>query len=39
LADGFETLDAIAEGACTPGGEGSSPIEPVQIKTMTVLEA
>ena len=32
-------LDAIAEGACIPGGEGSSPIEPVQVQSMKVLEA
>ncbi|MFT4648162.1 MAG: peptidyl-prolyl cis-trans isomerase B (cyclophilin B) [Planctomycetota bacterium] len=39
LVDGLETLDAIAGGACEPGGEGSSPTEPVQIQTMTVVEA
>ncbi|MCA9001168.1 MAG: peptidylprolyl isomerase [Planctomycetes bacterium] len=39
LVEGFEALDAIAEGACIPGGEGSSPIEPVQVQSMKVLEA
>lgn len=39
LVDGFEALDAIAGGECEKGGEGSSPIEPVQVQTMTVIEA
>jgi peptidyl-prolyl cis-trans isomerase B (cyclophilin B) len=38
LTEGFEALDAIAGGACTPGGEGSSPVEPVQVVRMTVVE-
>jgi peptidyl-prolyl cis-trans isomerase B (cyclophilin B) len=38
LTGGFEALDAIASGACTPGGEGSSPVEPVQVVRMTVVE-
>ena len=39
LADGFEALDAIAGGACKPGGEGSSPLEAVTIVSAKVVEA
>ena len=38
LVDGFEALDEIAGAACKPGGEGSSPVEPVQIEKAVVLE-
>lgn len=38
LTEGLEVLDAIVGGACTPGGEGSSPVEPVQVVRMTVVE-
>lgn len=38
LVDGFEALDAIAGGACKPGGEGSSPVDPVKVEKAVVLE-
>lgn len=38
VVDGFEALDAIAAGACKPGGEGSSPLEPVKVERAVVLE-
>ena len=38
LTECLEVLDAIVGGACTPGGEGSSPVEPVQVVRMTVVE-
>jgi len=38
LADGFEALDEIAGAACQPGGEGSTPVDPVQIEKAVVLE-
>lgn len=36
LTDGLETLDAIANAPCKPGGEGSSPVEPVRVLKVTV---
>ena len=39
LVDGFEVLDEIANAATLPGGEGSRPSEPVEIKAAVVLEA
>lgn len=38
LVDGFEALDAIAGAACEPGGEGSTPVEPVKIERAVALE-
>ena len=39
LVDGFEALDAIVGGECKPGGEGSAPVNPVEIVKATVVEA
>lgn len=36
MANGDEALDTIANGATKPGGEGSSPVEPVKITKVTV---
>ena len=36
LTDGLEALDAIANAPCKPGGEGSSPVEPVRVLKVTV---
>ncbi len=36
MTDGDEALDTIANGTCKPGGEGSSPVEPVKITKVTV---
>ncbi len=38
VVDGFEALDAIANAPCKPGGEGSQPVEPVQVVRVTVNE-
>ncbi len=35
---GIETVDAIAEAATKPGGEGSSPVSPVKILSVTITE-
>ena len=37
LVDGLETLDTIVGGKCKPGGEGSSPVEPVEITKAHVI--
>lgn len=37
MASGDEALDAIAGAACKPGGEGSSPVEPVKITTVEIV--
>ena len=39
LVDGFEALDAIVGGETKPGGEGSAPVNPVEIVKATVVEA
>ena len=39
LIDGFDVLDEIANAATTPGGEGSTPVNPVQVKTAVVIDA
>lgn len=36
LVDGFEALDAIANAKCKPGGEGSSPVEPVTVQSVRI---
>jgi peptidyl-prolyl cis-trans isomerase B (cyclophilin B) len=36
MSTGDEALDSIVNGATRPGGEGSSPVEPVKITTVTV---
>lgn len=36
LIDGEETLDAIANAPCKPGGEGSTPVEPVRIEKVRI---
>lgn len=37
LVEGEETLDAIANAPCEKGGEGSRPVDPVVIESVTVL--
>jgi len=39
VVDGLEALDAIVAGECKPGGEGSSPVEPVEITKAQVIGA
>jgi len=39
LVDGFEVLDEIVNAATEPGGEGSTPVAPVEIKSATVLDS
>lgn len=36
MTSGDEALDQIANAQCKPGGEGSSPVEPVKITKATV---
>ncbi len=36
LVDGDETLDQIASAPTQSGGEGSTPVEPVQVKKVTI---
>ncbi len=36
LADGHDTLDAIAGAACHKGGEGSRPVEPITVQRVAV---
>jgi peptidyl-prolyl cis-trans isomerase B (cyclophilin B) len=38
VAEGLEALDAIAGAPTKPGGEGSSPVEPIQVTRVVVLE-
>jgi peptidyl-prolyl cis-trans isomerase B (cyclophilin B) len=38
LLEGEDTLDAIVGAPCKPGGEGSSPVEPVMVVKMTVVD-
>ena len=37
LVEGEETLDKIAGGPTKPGGEGSSPINPIKVTRVTVI--
>ena len=37
LVSGDETLDAIANAPTNPGGEGSSPVDPVKIETAEII--
>ncbi|MAF67600.1 MAG: peptidylprolyl isomerase [Planctomycetes bacterium] len=37
LVEGDEALDTIANGTCKPGGEGSSPVEPVTVESAEVV--
>ena len=39
VLEGLEILDSIACAPCLPGGEGSSPVEPVQLVSVTIIEA
>lgn len=41
LTEGFDVLDAIANAPCKPGpgGERSTPVEPVTVRKMTVVDA
>ena len=39
LIAGEDTLDAIASGACQPGGEGSKPIDPIKVEKVTTKRA
>lgn len=36
LTDGDETLDKIASAPTKPGGEGSSPVQPVKVDKVTI---
>jgi peptidyl-prolyl cis-trans isomerase B (cyclophilin B) len=36
MTAGDDALDAIANATCHPGGEGSSPVEPVKVTGVTV---
>ena len=38
VTEGLETVDKIAEATVIPGGEGSSPVEPVKITSVEILE-
>ena len=38
LLDGFEALDAIVGAPCEPGGEGSRPVDPIEIKKAVVID-
>ncbi|OGI14542.1 MAG: peptidylprolyl isomerase [Candidatus Moranbacteria bacterium RIFCSPHIGHO2_01_FULL_54_31] len=35
---GVETVDKIAEAETKPGGEGSSPVTPIQVRTIEITE-
>jgi peptidyl-prolyl cis-trans isomerase B (cyclophilin B) len=37
LVDGDATLDAIAQAPTQPGGEGSKPVSPIKIETVTIV--
>jgi peptidyl-prolyl cis-trans isomerase B (cyclophilin B) len=39
LTGGDDVLDAIANAATQPGGEGSKPVEPVKIESAEVIVA
>jgi len=36
LMEGDETLEAIASAPTQPGGEGSKPVEPIQVQKVTI---
>jgi len=36
MVDGDDALEAIATAPCQPGGEGSTPISPVEIVTISI---
>lgn len=38
VTKGIETVDTIAEAPTQPGGEGSSPVNPIKIKSVTIEE-
>lgn len=38
VTKGFETIDAIAEAPTKPEGEGSTPVDPVKIQSVTITE-
>lgn len=38
LVDGFDVLDEIVGGETVPGGEGSTPVDPIAINSAVVLE-
>ena len=38
VIEGLETVDKIAEAEVIPGGEGSSPVEPVKITSVEIIE-
>lgn len=38
ISDGFEALDAIANAPCESGGEGSSPVDPVKLNRVRIVE-
>lgn len=38
VVEGLEALDAIATAPCKPGGEGSTPVNPVKLEKAVVLE-
>ena len=37
LLEGEDTLDAIASAPTKPGGEGSAPVEPIQVSSVSVV--
>lgn len=39
MVSGEETLDAIANAPTKPGGEGSTPVDPIEITSVTVQRA
>ena len=39
LVDGDDALDAIATAQCHPGGEGSSPVDPVKVNAVRIERA
>ena len=38
LSDGLDILDTIAKAPCKPGGEQSSPVDPVTVTRMVVID-
>ncbi len=38
VSEGMETVDKIATAPVKPGGEGSSPVDPVSIKSVEIIE-
>ena len=39
LLEGEDTLDAIASAPTKPGGEGSAPVEPIQVSSVSVVRS